>query len=217
MPGSPLMAMLTNITATRPISANQPLSSASHTYRMGGGIKRLITLSKNSCFLISCWSRTRTATGDGHVLGAAECRLHDRTLSTWDSGLINSSRGCCYAKCSRTIRRTYTDAPALACAALVINSLKRRFSVIVSGVEKCKETVALFLEGTSFTLCLIALQGVARSQSRSCLKLIRQTNDAGYLSRYPIHSDERGYGVTRSSPLLFDVFVATKINLDSPP
>ena len=56
MLGSPLMAMLTNITATRPISANQPLSSASHTYRMGGGMKRRMTLSKKSCFVASCVS-----------------------------------------------------------------------------------------------------------------------------------------------------------------
>eukprot|EP00752_Nemacystus_decipiens_P004956 g4509.t1 len=54
MPGNPLMAMLTKITATGPISANQPLSSASHTYKMGGGMKRRITRSKKSCFLISC-------------------------------------------------------------------------------------------------------------------------------------------------------------------
>jgi len=54
MLGSPLMAMLTKITATRPISANQPLSSASHTNRMGGGMKRLMTLSRKSCFPASC-------------------------------------------------------------------------------------------------------------------------------------------------------------------
>lgn len=55
MLGSPLMAMLTKITAARPMSANQPLFSASQTYRIGGGIKCRITLSRKSCLPISCW------------------------------------------------------------------------------------------------------------------------------------------------------------------
>lgn len=52
-PGSLLMSILTKITATRPISANHPLCSASHTYRMGAGINRRITLSRKSCFSIN--------------------------------------------------------------------------------------------------------------------------------------------------------------------
>ena len=74
MLGRPLMAMLTKITAARPMSANQPLSSASQTYRMGGGMKCRITLSRKSCFLISCWG----CTGDGAHTSSVV------TLPFWD-------------------------------------------------------------------------------------------------------------------------------------
>lgn len=83
MSGSPLMAMLTKITPTRPISANHPLSSASHTNRIGGGMKRLITLSTKSCFVISCYgSRGRTAGRNWQVRSAE-----------WDVGSATLSRG----------------------------------------------------------------------------------------------------------------------------